>query len=76
LIQGAGPRGAAVGPDELRLTREGDDRARERFHVPARDDGSGLAVRHDLGQPADVARDHGAAALRRFERDHAEPLAA
>ena len=39
------------------------------------DEQAGAAVLHDLGKPADGARDHGPPALHRLERDHPEALA-
>ena len=55
--------------------RDSHHRVGERLRVAGRDDEARLAVGDDLGQAADVARDHRPAALHRLQRDHAEALA-
>ena len=67
--------GAPHGGGAREIARERDDRVRERLGVGGGHDEARLAVRDDLGQPADGARDHRPRPLHRLERDHAEPLA-
>jgi len=76
LIECAPARGVPVLAHEFRVAGEHDERARECLHVLGRHDDTGLSVRDDLGQAADVADDRRASALRRFERDHPETLTA
>ena len=58
-----------------RVGRELEHRRRERVGVAGRHEQAGLAVAHEVLEPADRRCDHGPRALHRLERDHAEALA-